>query len=251
MQSGLGAEHGVELGMVQPAALVAIQPAEEPRPAPAAGGQLRLKLIGRGGVGWGVGAGQEADQSSPSPLHEARRRLRASSDCTRPSSAPASWPRAGAGRGQTQRPSLQPSPHVAGQEPGLPAARGPGSSPTIVRRHMRSEMRSGLLMKRRFVPQYHTPRPRDRPSNCRSSESESTGPGDAALGPLAAFCVLRRGGGLAGVGVFHGGSWANANAAAGNRGVHRVYSGTNTGASPWASRALMATALGHSRDNAA
>ena len=129
-------------------------------PPAAAGGQL--KLIGRGGVAWGVGAGQEADQSSPSPLHEARRRLRASSDCTRPSSAPASWPRAGAGRGQTQRPSLQPSPHVAGQEPGLPAARGPGSSPTIVRRHMRSEMRSGLLMKRRFVPQYHTPRPRDR-----------------------------------------------------------------------------------------
>ena len=128
-------------------------------PPAAAGGQL--KLIGRGGVAWGVGAGQEADQSSPSPLHEARRRLRASSDCTRPSSSSASWPR-GAGRGQTQRPSLQPSPHVAGQEPGLPAARGPGSSPTIVRRHMRSEMRSGLLMKRRFVPQYHTPRPRDR-----------------------------------------------------------------------------------------
>ena len=104
-------------------------------------------------MGWGVGAGQEADQSSPSPLHEARRRLRASSDCTRPSSSSASWPR-GAGRGQTQRPSLQPSPHVAGQEPGLPAARGQGSSPTIVRCHMRLEMRPAR-MEWRFAPRPH------------------------------------------------------------------------------------------------
>ena len=104
MQSGLGAEHGAEVGMVHPAALVAIQPAEEPRPASSSSWRSAQADWPRwGGVGSGGGAGGrpilavaaargQAQASREQRLHEAQLLLRqlAPGRGARPDPAPVS-----------------------------------------------------------------------------------------------------------------------------------------------------------------